>query len=241
MIGGFIVAGTQPKKIIVRGLGPSLAAFNVPGFLADPTLDLYDSSNQLLQSNDNWKQNQQAEIQNSGVAPTNDFEAAIVRTVPPGNYTAVLRGKDNTAGIGLVEVYDLDQAATSNLGNVSTRGFVGIGDDVMISGFIAGGTAGGNTTVAIRGLGPSLASFGIPNFLADPTLELRNASGTVVQSNNDWGSSQRFDDIRATGLAPENSKEAMILFEASPGNYTAILQGTSNGTGVGLVEVYNLR
>jgi hypothetical protein len=157
MIGGFIVSGTQPKKIIVRGIGPSLAGFNIPGLLADPTLDLYDSSNQLLASNDNWKQNQQAEIQNSGLAPTNDFESAIVRTVPPGNYTAVLRGKDNTAGVGLVEFYDLDQAATSNLGNVSTRGFVGTGDNIMIAGLIAGGTGGGNTTVAIRGLGPALA------------------------------------------------------------------------------------
>jgi len=241
MIGGFILSGTQPKKIIVRGIGPSLAASNVPGFLADPTLDLYDSSGQLLQSNDNWKQDQQPEIENSGVAPTNDFESAIVRTVPPGNYTAVLRGKNDSAGIGLVEVYDLDQAANSYLGNVSTRGFVGTGDNVMISGFIGGGSGGGDTTVAIRGLGPTLASFGVTNFLADPTLELHNASGTVVQSNNDWGSSQRFDEIRATGLAPENSKEAMILFDVSPGSYTAILRGGADGTGVGLVEVYNLR
>lgn len=241
MIGGFIVSGTQPKKIIVRGIGPSLAASNLPGFLADPTLDLYDASGQLLQSNDNWKQDQQAEIQNSGVAPTNDFESAIVRTVPPGNYTAVLRGKDNTAGIGLVEVYDLDQAANSYLGNVSTRGFVGTVDNVMISGFIAGGSGGGDTTVAIRGLGPSLPFSGITNFLADPVLELHDASGTVVQSNDDWGNSQRFDEIRATGLAPENSKEAMILFDVSPGNYTAILRGVADGTGVGLVEVYNLR
>jgi hypothetical protein len=241
MIGGFIVSGTQPKKIIVRGIGPSLAASNVPGFLADPTLDLYDASNQLLQSNDNWKQDQQAEIEKSGVPPANDFESAIVRTVPPGNYTAVLRGQNNTAGIGLVEVYDLDQAASSHLGNVSTRGFVGTANDVMISGFIAGGSGGGDTTVAIRGLGPSLASAGITNFLTDPTLELHDASGTVVQSNDDWGSNQRFDEIRASGLAPENSKEAMILFDVSPGNYTAILRGGADGTRVGLVEVYNLR
>ena len=147
-----------------------------------------------------------------------------------------------------MEVYDLDQAATSNLGNVSTRGFVGTGDNVMIAGLIAGGNGGGNTTVAIRGLGPALASSGITNFLANPTLELRNADGTVVQTNDEWGSTEgpfdfgaRFDEIRATGLAPENSHEAMILYDVTPGNYTAILRGTSNGTGVGLLEVYNLR
>jgi hypothetical protein len=118
---------------------------------------------------------------------------------------------------------------------------VGTGDNVMIAGFITGGVGGGDTTVAIRGLGPALASFGITNFLADPTLELRNASGTIVQSNDEWGSSTRFDDIRATGLAPENAHEAMVLYEASPGNYTAIMRGMSNGTGVGLLEIYNLR
>lgn len=241
LIGGFIVSGTQPKKIIVRGIGPSLAAFSVPGFLANPTLELHDSSNQLLMSNDDWKQDQPTEIQNSGVAPSHDLESAIVRTVPPGNYTAILRGKDNTAGIGLVEVYDLDQAANSYLGNVSTRGFVGTGDNVMISGVIAGGAGGGSTTVAVRGLGPALASSGVTNFLADPILELRGANGTLVQSNDEWMSSAQFDQIRATGLAPENLHEAMILFDVSPGNYTATLRGTSNGTGIGLLEVYNLR
>jgi hypothetical protein len=241
MIGGFVVSGTQPKKIMVRGLGPSLGAFNVPGILANPTLDLYDASNELLARNDNWRDTQETEVQNSGLAPTNDSESAIVRTVPPGNYTAVLRGGDKSTGIALVEVYDLDEAATSNLGNVSARGFVGTGDDVIVAGFIAGGVGGGATTVAIRGLGPALASFGITNFLADPTLELRNGSGTLVEGNGEWGNSTRFDDIRATGLAPENAHEAMVLYEASPGNYTAILRGTSNGTGVGLLEIYNFR
>jgi hypothetical protein len=240
LIGGFIVSGIAAKKIIVRGLGPSLAAFNVPGYLADPVLELYDSSGQLLATNDNWKQDQRTEIENSGVAPSNDLESAIVRTVLPGNYTAVLRGTNNTVGIGLVEVYDLAQAAGSYLGNISSRGFVGTGDNAMISGFIAGGGSA-STTIAIRGLGPSLAAFGIANFLADPTIELRNVNGTLVQSNNEWIHSEHYYGIRATGLAPENSHEAMILYDVSPGNYTAILRGVSNGTGVGLLEIYNLR
>lgn len=241
LIGGFIVSGTQPKKIIVRGIGPSMAVFNVPGLLADPILELYDSSGQLLAQNDNWRQNQEAEIQNSGLAPGNDLESAIVRTVPPGNYTAIVRGKNDTAGTALVEVYDLSQATASYLGNVSARGFVDTGDNVMISGFIAAGSGGGPTTVAIRGLGPSLASFGITNYLADPTIELRNANGTRVQSNNEWMDDQGFDDIRASGLAPQNVHESMIVFDVTPGSYTTILRGTSNGTGVGVLEIYNLR
>lgn len=240
LIAGFIVSGNDPKKIIVRGLGPSLAAVSAPARLGDPAIELHDSFGELA-TNDNWKQNQQTEIENSGVAATNDLESAIVRTVPPGNYTVILRGQNNGTGIGLVEVYDLGQSADSYQGNVSTRGFVGTGDNVMISGFIAGGTGGGNTTVAIRGLGPSLASFGISNFLADPTLELRNVDGTLVQSNNEWRDSENFYGIRATGLGPEFSQEAVILYPVTPGNYTAILRGASNGTGVGLLEVYNLR
>jgi hypothetical protein len=240
LIGGFIVVGTDSKKVIVRGIGPSLAAFNVPGYLADPILELYDGSGQLLAANDNWKQDQQSEIQNSGLAPSNELESAIIRTVAPGNYTAILRGKNNSAGVGLVEVYDLNSAA-SYQGNISTRGFVGNGDNVMIGGFIAGGSGTGPTTIAIRGLGPSLAAFGISNPLADPTLELRNANGILLNSNNEWVDSEHYYEIRATGLQPGNAHEAMILYDVTPGNYTAILRGTSNGTGVGLLEIYNLR
>ena len=143
--------------------------------------------------------------------------------------------------MGVVEVYDLDKAADSSLANISTRGFVGNGDNVLISGFIAEDPVGDNVTVAIRGLGPSLASFGITNFLADPTLQLRNVNGTLLNSNNEWIHSEHYDKIKDSGLEPQNSHEAMILYDVSPGNYTAILRGTSNGTGIGLLEIYNLR
>lgn len=241
LIAGFIVSGNDPKKIIVRGIGPSLTVFAVPARLANPVLELYDSTGRLLAMNDDWKQDQESEIQNSGVAPTNDLESAIVRTVAPGNYTAILHGQNNGTGIGLVEVYDLAQSADSYPGNVSTRGFVGTGDNVMIGGFIAGGSGSGETTVAIRGLGPSLGSFGISNYLRDPTLELRNVNGTLVQSNNEWRDSESYYGIRATGLGPQFSQEAAILYPVTPGNYTAILRGASNGTGVGLLEIYDLR
>jgi hypothetical protein len=241
LIGGFIVSGTEPKKIAVRAIGPSLAAFNVPGRLEDPVLELFDSSGQLLAANDNWKENQQAEIENSGLAPASDLESAIVRTVPAGNYTAIVRGKNDTTGVGLVEVYDLDKVADAALANISSRGFVGNGDNVLISGFIAEDPVGDNVTVAIRGLGPSLASFGITNFLADPTIELRNVNGTLLNSNNEWIHSEHYDKIKESGLEPRDSHEAMILYGVTPGNYTAILRGTSSGTGVGLLEIYNLR
>ena len=240
LIAGFIVSGNDPKKIIVRGIGPSLSAVSAPARLADPVIELHDFAG-LLATNDNWKQDQRTEIENSGIPPTNDLESAIVRTVPPGNYTVVLRGQNNGTGIGVVEAYDLSQAADSLFGNISTRGFVATGDDVMIRGFIAAGSGSGNPTVAIRGLGPSLASFGVANVLADPTLELRNANGTLVQSNNEWIHSEHYYEIRATGLQPQDSHEAMILYDVGPGNYTAILRGVANGTGVGLLEIYSLR
>jgi hypothetical protein len=242
LIGGFIISGTQPKKIIVRAIGPSLAASNVPGPLADPVLELYDSSG-LLARNDNWRQDQEAEIQNSGVAPTTDLEAAIVRTVSPGNYTAIVRGQNNGTGVALVEVYDLAQQSDSRLVNVSTRGFISTGDNVMIGGLIAGGGGGGTTTVLIRALGPSLAASGVSNWLGDPTFELYNANGTFIGGNNDWvdPSSPHYYDVRATGLGPQYAVEAASLSDVTPGNYTVIVRGRSNATGVGLLEIYNLR
>jgi hypothetical protein len=241
LIGGFIISGTAAKKIIVRAIGPSLATFNVPGPLADPVLELYDSSG-LIARNDNWRQDQEAEIKNSGLAPTNDFEAAIVRTVPAGNYTAIVRGQNNGTGVALVEMFDLAQQADSRLGNVSTRGFVGTGDNVMIGGFIAGGGGGGTTTVLIRALGPSLAAFGVSNPLGDPTFELYNANGTFIGGNNDWGPNNSGDyEVRATGLGPPYAVESAYLSDVAPGNYTVILRGRSNATGVGLLEIYNLR
>jgi hypothetical protein len=253
LIGGFIISGTEPKKIIVRGLGPSLAAFNVPGFLADPVLELYDSAGQLLAKNDNWKQDQQTEIENTGVAPTNDLESAIVRTLPPGNYTAIVRGQSDGIGTGLVEVYDLAQGADSHAVNVSTRGFVGTGDNVMIGGFIVGGNGGGTASVVVRAIGPSLASFGVPNPLADPSLSVRTANGTVVTENDNWAegvdqsrgpvfaNGYQRSRIQATGLAPNHELESAVVADLGPGNYTAIVQGKDQSTGIALVEIYNLR
>jgi hypothetical protein len=208
--------------------------------LADPILELHDAAGQLLAANDNWKSDQQAEIQNSGVAPTNDLESAIVATLSPGNYSAVLRGKDNTAGVGLVDVYDLEQGSRSHLANVSTRGFVSTGNNVMIGGVIVADYDGG-TSVVVRALGPSLSAAGIPDAMTDPVLELRNANGNLMDSNDDWASDLGADNIRAAHLAPTDDRESALYYRfLTPGNYTAIVRGKNNSVGVALVEVYDL-
>jgi hypothetical protein len=237
-IAGFIVTGTDSKQVVVRGLGPTLTQFGVSGVLADPTLDLHDSTSSIA-TNDNWKDMQQAAIQATGLAPPNDAESAILITLQPGNYTAILAGKNSTTGVGLVEVYDINTAAFAELTNVSTRGFVGTGQNVMIGGFI---TAGGNgsTQVVVRGLGPTLTQFGVSGVLADPALTLVDSNGNVVRSNNNWKDTQQAA-IQATGLAPPNDLESAIIVIVAAGNYTAVLQGNGGGTGIGLVEVYKLR
>ncbi|MDQ6625159.1 MAG: hypothetical protein M3Y69_03315, partial [Verrucomicrobiota bacterium] len=236
LIGGFIITGTEPKKVIIRGIGPSLTG--VPGALQDPTLELFDDKTSLA-TNDNWKQDQQAEIQASGVAPTKDAEAAIVRTLNPGNYTAVVRGKNNSVGIGVVEVYDLAQTAKAKLANISSRGFVDTGDNALIGGFIAGGSGGGtNTKVVIRAIGPSLADAGVAGSLADPTLELKDANGSTVRGNDNWKDSQQAE-LEAIGIQPKKDAESALIATLPAGNYTAIVRGKGDTTGVGLVEVYN--
>jgi len=237
-IAGFILTGTDLKQVVVRGLGPTLAQFGVSGALADPTLQLVDGSGKTIFINDNWKDTQQAGIQATGLAPPNDLESAIRIAVQPGNYTAILSGKNNTTGVGLVEVYDITTGAFAELTNVSTRSFVGTGDNVMIGGFI---TAGGNgsTQVVVRGLGPTLTQFGVPGALADPALRLVDSNGNIVRGNNNWKDSQQVA-IQATGLAPPNDLEAAILATVAAGRYTAILSGNGGGTGIGLVEVYKL-
>jgi hypothetical protein len=236
-IAGFIVTGTQPKQIVIRGLGPTLTQEDgVSGALADPFLTLFDSNGKVLWTNNNWKDSQQAAIQETGLAPTNDLESAILTTVEPGNYTAILSGKNGTTGIGLVEVYDVGNPFVARLTNVSTRGFVGTGQAVMIGGFIArGGT--NSIQVLVRGLGPSLAQHGISGALADPFLTLFDSNGNVLRTNNNWKDSQRAA-IQETGLAPTNDRESAILRTVMPGNYTAILSGRDNTTGIGLIEIY---
>jgi len=241
MIGGFIITGNIPKKVVIRGLGPSLASFGITDFLADPLLQLRSSNGSLLQQNDNWKDSQQAEIQATGLQPSDDRESAIVTTLVPGSYTAMLTGKGGTTGVGTVEVYDANLAADSQLANISTRGFVQTGNNVMIAGFSLGkGT--GPTDIAVRGIGPSLNNFGLSNVLADPTLELRNSNGTLIVANDDWQSDPvSAGKLTAKGLALSNSKESGIYTTLSPGQFTAIIAGKSGGTGIGLVEIYHVQ
>jgi hypothetical protein len=235
-IAGFIVSGGG-KTVVVRGLGPTLHQSGfLGGVLADPFVSLFDRAGNLLQTNDNWRDSQQAEIQATGLAPPNDLESAILRTLQPGNYTAVLSGKGGTLPrLGLVEVYDANTGALAELTNVSTRGFVGTGSAVIIAGFISNGS----TQVVVRGLGPTLAQFGVSQPLADPVVSLFDGNGNLVSRNNNWRDKQQAA-IQATGLAPPNELEAAILAPVSAGNYTAILEGNGGGTGIGLVEVYKL-
>lgn len=188
LIAGFIVTGANPKRVIVRGLGPSLSAGGVADALTDPTLELHDGQGALLVVNDDWKDTQAAEIQSTGIPPTDARESAIVRTLPANAaYTAVVRGKGDSQGTAVVEAYDLDQAASSTLANISTRGLVVGGNDILIGGFIAGN---GTTRVIVRALGPSLAQSGVSQPLADPTLELHDGNGGVVATNDSWRSTQ---------------------------------------------------
>jgi hypothetical protein len=241
LIGGFIVTGTDAKKVLVRGLGPSLVNRGVPDTLPDPTLELHDSSDATLAFNNDWKDSQQNEIQNTGVPPTNDLESAIVVTLPANNsvYTVILRGNNNTTGNGIVEVYDLDQSANSKLANISSRGFVGTGDDAMFGGVIVGANTANNTPILVRGLGPSLTSLGIQNALPDPVLELHDPNGNLLAVNDNWMDTQP-SSIDQTGIPPSDDAESAIVITLAPGNYTAVLRGANNGTGVGLVEVYDL-
>jgi hypothetical protein len=241
MIGGFIITGNEPKKVVIRGVGPSLAGFGITDFLADPVLELHASTGTLLQQNDNWKDSQRTEIEATGLQPSDDRESAIVTTLAPGNYTALLTGKGGTTGVGTVEVYDANISADSQLANVSTRGFVQTGNNVMIAGFSLG--KGTNLTdVAVRGIAPSLSSAGLSNVLADPTLELRNPNGTLIVANDDWQSDPvSAGKLTAHGLALSNSKESGIYMTLSPGQFTAIIAGKSNGTGIGLIEIYHVQ
>jgi hypothetical protein len=235
LIGGFILTGSEPKTVIVRAVGPSLP---LDGFLADPVLQLYKPDGSI-EENDNWKDTQQAEIQASGLAPTNDKESALIATLSANAYTVIVSGKNGGTGVGLVEVYDLDDsAATTYLANISTRGYVQSGDNAMIGGFIIG--EGGHTgSVVVRAIGPSLAGT-VPDALVDPTLNLYNAQGMLVNQNDNWADANG-DAIAATGLAPSNALESAILADLAPGAYTAVVQGNgTNAAGVGLVEVYYL-
>ena len=239
LIGGIIIQGTAQKEVIIRAIGPSLASHGITNPLQDPTLELHDHTGAMIAFNDNWVDapNRQAII-NSGLAPTNNLESAILTTLALGNYTAIVRGKNNTTGTGLVEVYDLDATNGARLAEISTRGFVQAGNNVMIGGFILNQT--GSANVLIRAIGPELTQQGVPSALQDPTLELHNGNGTLIAFDDNWKDSQQAE-IAATGLAPTDNRESAIFANLSPGNYTAIVRGKNNTVGNALVEVYILQ
>ena len=239
VISGFIITGSGPRHLLLRGIGPSLGDFGIPNWLFDATLELHGPTGFTTIANNNWRDTQEGEIIGTGRAPSNDLESAIVADLAPGTYTAILRGTADTTGVGLVEIYDLTPDQDSRLANISTRGNVRTGDDIMIAGFILGG-ASGEDSIIVRGLGPSLSALGVPNALADPSLELRDSNGALLIGNNNWQ-----DDpaqaaiISAAGLAPTDSMESAVAATLMPGPYTALLSGVNNGTGIGLVEVYD--
>jgi hypothetical protein len=238
-IGGFIVTGSGPRHVLLRGIGPLLSQSGIPNFLADPVLELHGPGGFTTVSNDNWRDTQENEVIATGRTPGSDLESAIVADLEPGAYTAILAGNAAATGVGLVEIYDLSTNQDSKLANISTRGNVGTGDNIMIAGFILNG-GGGADAIIVRGLGPSLTAAGIPNVLADPQLELRNSNGELLRSNNNWmDDPAQAELIGQAGLTPDNTLEAVIVESLSPGPYTALLSGTANGTGIGLVEVYD--
>jgi hypothetical protein len=240
-IGGFIISGASPKHVLLRAIGPSLAQSGIPNALADPVLELHGPGPFVTITNDNWRDDptQEALILATGIPPANNLESAIDATLNPGAYTAVLKGKNNTLGVALVEVYDLNTAALSKLANISTRAFVSTGDNIVIAGFSLGSHSDGDKIV-VRGIGPSLAAVGVPGALADPTLELRDHNGTLLAANNNWqDDSAQAAELTAAGLALTNTLESGIAATLPAGVYTALLMGVNNGAGIGLVEVYD--
>jgi hypothetical protein len=240
-IGGFIISGTATKHVLVRAIGPSLTQFGVPNALPDPVLELHGPGTFVTITNNNWRDDptQEALIIATGLAPSNNLESAIDANLDPGAYTAVVRGSNNSAGVALIEVFDLNQAVPSKLANISTRAFVSTGDDIVIAGFILGNNSG-NDRIVVRGIGPSLTPFGVPDALADPTLNLRDSNGALVIGNNDWQDDPaQAAELNAAGLAPTNPLESGIAATLPPGAYTALLAGRNNGTGNGVVEVYD--
>jgi hypothetical protein len=258
VIGGFIVQGSGAKRVIIRALGPELTQYGVADPLRNPTMELHNGNGDLIASNNNWvttiiggiiTQNQVRDIMNSGYAPSDGLESAIIADLQPGNYTAIVRGVNDTTGVGLVEVYDLDEPGTvpsSFLRNISSRSLVLTGDDVMIGGFIVQGS--GTKRVIVRAIGPELTRYGVQNVLTDPTLELHNAAGALIASNDNWQTTviggiitrDQVMDIQSSGHAPTQSSESAIIADLPPGRYTAIVQGKNIIVGVALVEVYDL-
>jgi len=240
LIGGFVVTGNDSKKVVLRALGPSLADSGLAGTAADPVLTLFDSAGNVIATNDNWESGaDSSEIETDGLAPSDPAEAALVQTLTPGAYTIVSTTKENSPpGIGLVEAYDLSPLTDSKLANLSTRGFVGTSDQVLISGFIVGDVA--SSTVVIRALGPSLGSAGLSDPLSDPILTLYDQNAMAIAVNDNWQGDVHAPEVESNGLSPSNDTEAALILHLPPGSYTTILSGAAQQEGVGLVEVYHL-
>jgi arylsulfate sulfotransferase len=239
LIGGFIISGTDPKTVVLRALGPSLSGFGLSSVLADPVLSVYNSSGALIATNDNWQSDPNHFIvESNGLAPPSVLESATALSLAPGAYTVIVTGNNPTPGIGLVEVYDVKPLSNSSLGNMSTRGFVGTLDNVLISGFTVGDV--GSSTVVVRALGPSLASHGVSQPLSDPVITVYDSTGAAIATNNNWLDNINWIDIRKNSLSPLSQQESALVLHLPAGAYTAIVSGVNDGTGVGLVEVYNL-
>ncbi len=247
LIGGIIIQGTVPKKVIIRAIGPDLSQYGVVGALSDPTLELHDGSGAVIGQNDNWGTtiqggvitgDQVADIQASGLVPGDSHDSVIIATLPPANYTAIVRGLNNTTGVALVEVYDLDPTAGASLANISTRGLVQTNDNVLIGGLIMLGAD--PQEVIVRALGPELTAYGVAGALTDPNLELHDGDGNLIAFDDNWKESQQ-TEIAATGLAPGDDRESAIVATLPPGNYTTIIHGVGGTTGVALVEAYRLQ
>ncbi|HEY3662902.1 MAG TPA: Ig-like domain-containing protein, partial [Chthoniobacterales bacterium] len=237
-IGGFIITPGSAKKVIIRGIGPSLGGSGIAPLLADPALELHGPAGKLLVTNYNWRDKQETEILATGLAPADDLEPAIVATLDPGTYTVILSGQGGSTGAALLEIYDLNPDGTSQLANFSSRASVQSEDGIVIAGFILG-VEQTEADVVIRALGPSLTAQGVTGALADPTLELRDSDGALVKSDDNWQDDpEQAAMINASGLAPENPLEAALEVNLPPGSYTAILAG-NGGSGVGIVEIYN--
>jgi hypothetical protein len=240
LIGGFIITGTDPKTLVLRALGPSLIDFGVSHVLTNPVLKLHNSSGNLIATNDNWQSDPDYfVVESNGLAPINPLESAIALTLPPGSYTAVVTGTNPTPGVSLVELYDLSPLSNSTLGNMSTRGFAGTLDNVLITGFIVGDVE--RATVVVRAIGPSLASHGISGILSDPTLDIYDSTGTLIAHNDNWQDNVNSIDLQKHGLPPPNALESALVLHLPAGAYTAIVRGARANTGVALAEVYALK
>jgi hypothetical protein len=225
--------------MVLRALGPSLSGFGLSNVLTDPVLSVYNSSGNLVGTNDNWQSDvNHVVVEANGLAPANPLEAAQVRTLEPGAYTVIVTGKDATAGISLVEVYDILPLTTTKFVNMSTRGSVGTGDNVLISGFIIGDVE--SATVVVRAIGPSLTGYGVSGVLSDPTLTIYDSSGAVIATNNNWQDDPNAGLVQKNGLTPPNALESALVLHLPAGAYTAVVRGANGGTGVGLAEVYTL-